>query len=239
MASSSYDGMNIMQKLAKARLAFLNAKIGKSGKNMLLEFKYFELEDIVPTAIRIFDRIGLVAVDDFGDEVATKTIYNASDPTEQPIQFRVKNAEAEVIINKSGKAVTNPLQALGSSITYLRRYLWMVALDITEPDNVDDKIGLPEEEIQQEQPKPKAPATPEKRAEVKEELVSVNTNATEEQITRLKSLCKKLMDLDPENQEEFVNTIAMKTDGFTQIAGTACDELCEKLDQLVGEYGAE
>lgn len=47
-----YEGMNVRQKLAKARLQFLNQKVKKSGKNMHLEFKYFELEDIVPPAIR-------------------------------------------------------------------------------------------------------------------------------------------------------------------------------------------
>ena len=55
-----YEGMNVRQKLAKARLYFLNKKVTKSGKNMNLEFKYFELEDIVPSAIRIFAELGLV-----------------------------------------------------------------------------------------------------------------------------------------------------------------------------------
>ena len=38
-----YESMNVKQKLAKARLYFLNKKVTKSGKNMNLEFKYFEL----------------------------------------------------------------------------------------------------------------------------------------------------------------------------------------------------
>ena len=66
-----YEGMNVRQKLAKARLYFLNQKIKKSGKNMHLEFKYFELEDIVPPAIRIFARVGLTTNIEFTDDKAT------------------------------------------------------------------------------------------------------------------------------------------------------------------------
>ena len=58
-----YESMNVRQKLAKARLYFLNQKVKKSGKNMHLEFKYFELEDIVPPAIRIFARVGLTTLE--------------------------------------------------------------------------------------------------------------------------------------------------------------------------------
>jgi len=239
--ANMYDDMTVMQKLAKARLYFLNQKIGKSGKNVLLEFKYFELEDIVPTAIRIFDRVGLVSVDDFGDDVATKTIFNAAKPGETPLVFRVKYREAEQIVNKNGKAVTNPLQALGSSITYLRRYLWMVALDITEPDNVDDKLGSEgeygTEQAVAEKPKPKKPATPQERAEVKEELVSANADATPEQLEELKGLCKTLRGLDEEKQDEFVQKIAMKTEGFTIIPADVCTELCGKLREIIAEYG--
>lgn len=234
-----YEGMNIMRKLAKARLYFLNSKIGKSGKNVLLEFKYFELQDIVPTAIRIFDRVGLIAVDDFGDETATKTIYNADNPGEPPVQFRVKNQEAEVIINKSGKAVTNPLQALGSSITYLRRYLWMVALDITEPDNVDSSLGESEEELpEQKKDAPKPPATPAERAEIKRELTEEQSeNASQEQLDKLKGLCKALRNADEEKQEEFVQKIALQTKGFTVIPADACDQLIGHLENILAEFG--
>ena len=239
--ANMYDDMTVMQKLAKARLYFLNQRIGKSGKNMQLEFKYFELEDIVPAALRIFDKVGLLAVDDFGDDVATMTIFNAARPGESPLIFRMKYREAEQIVNKYGKTVTNPLQALGASITYLRRYLWMIALEITEPDNVDDKLGsegeFSTEQAAAENPKPKKPATPQERAEVKEELVSTNADATPEQLEELKGLCKTLRGLDEEKQDEFVQKIAMKTEGFTIIPADVCTELCGKLREIIAEYG--
>lgn len=71
-----YEAMNVRQKLAKARLYFLNQKVQKSGKNMHLEFKYFELEDIVPPATRIFARVGLTTEIDFTDEGAVMKVYN-------------------------------------------------------------------------------------------------------------------------------------------------------------------
>lgn len=63
-----YEGMNVRQKLAKARLQFLNQKVKKSGKNMHLEFKYFELRTLYLPAIRIFARVGLTTDIDFTDE---------------------------------------------------------------------------------------------------------------------------------------------------------------------------
>ena len=116
-----YEGMNVRQKLAKARLQFLNQKVKKSGKNMHLEFKYFELEDIVPPAIRIFARVGLTTDIDFTDENgAVMRVYNTDNSEEAPIEFRVPYREVKPIVSNAGKEVTNPMQALGSSITYLR-----------------------------------------------------------------------------------------------------------------------
>lgn len=44
---------NVYQRLLAARAKFLEADVQKTGKNMHLSFKYFELNDIVPPATRI------------------------------------------------------------------------------------------------------------------------------------------------------------------------------------------
>ena len=236
---SNYETMNVRQKLAKARLMFLNEKINKSGKNLKLEFKYFELQDIVPPAIRIFARVGLLGVDNIVEPNATLTVYNTDNLEEDGVVFTMPYRENENIISREGKNVTNNLQTLGMSITYIRRYLWMMALDITEPDSVEPLLG--EEEEEEVIPKPKkkerkAPATTEERKEAKKELVAADKQASEEQIDGLKSLCKELKNLD-ENQEDFISQIALKTDGFTRISETACNALCDNLKEMIGAYG--
>lgn len=244
-----YEGMNVRQKLAKARLYFLNQKVKKSGKNMKLEFKYFELEDIVPPALRIFARVGLVSNTVFDGEKATMTIMNTDNPQEDGIQFVAPYREAGQIISKAGNEVTNPIQALGASITYLRRYLWMMALDITEPDDVDPNLGTETtddtengefaEEAATATPakkEKKAPATVAEREEAKKELTGADGAADEKQVAELKSLCKELMEKD-ETQEDFVQQIAMKTDGFTKITASACAALCQNLEEIIAQYG--
>lgn len=241
-----YESMNVRQKLAKARLYFLNQKVKKSGKNMNLEFKYFELEDIVPPAIRIFARVGLTTNTVFDGEQATMTVYNTDNPIEDGISFVAPYREVEQIVSNKGNTVTNKMQALGSSITYLRRYLWMMVLDITEPDDVDSNLGnVPEDdnEFAEEAaaaPTPKkekkAPATVSEREEAKKELTQTDGTASDEQVSSLKTLCKKLMDKD-ETQEDFVQQIAMKTDGFTNITASACTVLCQNLEEMLAQYG--
>ena len=246
-----YETMNVRQKLAKARLYFLNQKVTKSGKNMHLEFKYFELEDIVPPAIRIFARVGLTTNIEFTDTTATMNVFNTDNPEEAPIAFSVPYREVKPIISNQGKEVTNPMQALGSSITYLRRYLWMTVLDITEPDEIDAALGTDDtteddnefaEEAaaaapaKKEKKGKKAPATVAEREEAKKELTSADGAASEKQVAELKTLCKELMDKD-EDQEEFVQQIAMKTDGFTNITASACTSLCDNLKEIISQYG--
>ena len=243
-----YETMNVRQKLAKARLYFLNQKVQKSGKNMHLEFKYFELEDIVPPAIRIFARVGLTTTTEFNETHAMMFVFNTDNMDEAPMVFSIPYREVKPIISNQGKEVTNPMQALGSSVTYLRRYLWQVVLDITEPDDIDANLGADDstdnefaEEADAAEPvkkerKKKAPATTSERKKAKEELTQADGNADEEQINTLKTLCKTLMETD-EDQEEFVQQIAMKTDGFTNIAASACAELCKNLTEIIDQYG--
>lgn len=238
-----YKDMNVRQKLAKARLYFLNRKVAKTGKNMHLEFKYFELEDIVPVAIRIFANVGLTSYTNFNGETATMTILNADDPDEDGITFTLPYRENKPIISNQGKEVTNPMQALGASTTYLRRYLWMMALDITEPDEVDASLGsddLGGEDTPAPAPKekPKPPATAAERKAAKKDMTATDGPADELQVTALKTACKKLMEMD-ETQEDFVQQIAMKTKGFTEITRSACEQLVNNIGEMIAAYNQE
>lgn len=239
-----YKDMNVRQKLAKARLYFLNRKVAKTGKNMHLEFKYFELEDIVPVAIRIFASVGLTSFTNFNGETASMTVLNVDNPEEPGITFTLPYRENKPIISNQGKEVTNPMQALGASTTYLRRYLWMMALDITEPDEVDASLGSEDLDGSEDTPapapkeKPKPPATAAERKAAKKDMTATYGPADELQVTALKTACKNLMEVD-ETQEDFVQQIAMKTKGFTEITRSACEQLVNNIGEMIAAYNQE
>lgn len=225
--------MNVYQKLLKARLDFLNANVGKTGKNMNLQFMYFELDDIVPVATKIFNEIGLIPIVNFGQDAATMEIINASKP-EEIVDFVIPFKQMEPITSNAGRAVTNEMQALGSSITYVRRYLYMIALDICEHDAIDgEMIGRPE---QPDAPVKKAPATVEQRQEVKQELTAPAENATPLQIKGLKKVLKELVTKDP-TKEEFVTKLGVQTEAFTKITKADCEQVIMKVKQMLATEG--
>ena len=217
---------NVFQKLLKARAMFLESDIQKSGKNMQLSFKYFELDDIVPTATRIFTEVGLIPIVNFSNDTAFMTIVNTDAP-EEMARFAVPFTPLEPIVSNTGKKATNEMQALGSSITYMRRYLYMIALDICESDSIDGNLGAPVPT-----PKSTTPATPEQRQEVKQNLTATDGNATELQIKGLKNVLKKLKDADP-SKEELIAQIAVQTQGFTVISKADCEGLINKITEML------
>ena len=232
--------LNVYQKLIMARGQFLESDAKKTGKNMHLSFKYFELDDIVPTATKIFVELGLIAVVNFTSDVATMNIINTENP-EEVIPFIAPFNQIEPIVSNAGKQATNEMQALGSSITYMRRYLYMLALDICESDSIDANIGKGESSAtapSAPQTEKKAPATPEQRQEVKKELTAKEGNATALQIKGLKNVLKKLKDADP-TKEELIAKIAVETEGFTVITKSDCEAMIQKITAMLEEGGAE
>ena len=222
---------NVYQKLIKAREQFLNADVQKTGKNMHLSFKYFELDDIVPTSIRIFATVGLVPVVNFTTDTATMTIVNTDNP-EDTVAFVAPFNQIAPIMSNAGKQATNEMQALGSSITYMRRYLYMMALDICESDSIDANAGKPVSAPAPAEATPKAPVTPQQRQKVKEELTAPADNATTLQIKGLKSVLKKLKDADP-TKEEMIAQIAVQTKGFTEISKSDCEALITRITTML------
>jgi hypothetical protein len=144
--------MTVYEKLQNARAEFLCHDIKKSGKNKFAGYEYFELGDFMPTITRIFDEVGLCGVVRFTTEQATLTVYDTADGSS--IEFISPMVFA---VSVKGQAI----QDLGSTHTYMRRYLWLLAADVTEHDSVDSLAPA-------EAPKPvKAASKPTTPAEAK------------------------------------------------------------------------
>lgn len=185
-ATKAIRGLNVYGKLAVAREKFLEAPVKKSGVNRFAEYKYFELEDIVPVATSIFADLGLLFIISFDNDIAKGTLVNVDKP-EETIVFTSPMRELEV------KGM-NAVQALGGTETYQRRYLYMVCLDIVEADAFDATNGKPDPGTGKAETSKKSskPATTEERQEVKEDLINKGGEATDVQIKAIKNGLKKL-----------------------------------------------
>jgi hypothetical protein len=124
--------MSVYRKLMEVRVSINRAGLKKSGKNAYAGYEYFELGDFLPLAQEVFLNHGLAGVVSFGKDVATLTIAD----TETGDKVEITSPMAEAMI----KGCT-PVQNLGASETYIRRYLWMAALELSEHDVLDATTG--------------------------------------------------------------------------------------------------
>lgn len=194
---------NIYEKLLLAREMFASANVKKTGKNSYAEFKYFTLEDIVPVKNKIFKQLGIVDIIRFYQEPKTAELYliNADKP-EESVVFSCNLAPDNSLIK-------NPIQSEGAVQTYVRRYLYMLVLDIIEADLIEETSGKPEPGKQADK-KPSKPVSPEKKEEIKEEILQPDGLAEEVQIKSIKRGLKKLRDKDLDKYTDYVNNTILK-----------------------------
>ena len=188
MATEKNQASNVYGKLLEARKRFLEAGIKKEGVNRYAGFKYFRLDEIIPVKQAIFRDLGLADVITFGNEVATLTIFNVDNP-EECIEFMSQLAPDESMIK-------NPIQKVGAIQTYVRRYLYLLALDIIESDGIEETTDKPVDEdgkpAKTEAKKSNRPATTKEREETKGELINQDGEFTKTQRTAIVNGLKKL-----------------------------------------------
>ena len=128
--------MSVYKKLQEARIDLQSRPLKKSGKNKFAGFEYFELGDFLPTIQNIFIEKGLCGTITFYTDIAILTIVDIDKP-EDKIEFKSPMSTAEL---KGCHAIQN----LGAVQTYLRRYLWVAAMEIVEHDSLDAITGKDE-----------------------------------------------------------------------------------------------
>ena len=131
--------MSVYKKLNEARKKFHSLKLEKTGHNKFAGYKYFELADFLVPALGVFEEVGLLGVVSFTADIAFLHIVDVDDP-----------AGLITITSPMSTAALkgcHEIQNLGAVQTYLRRYLWVSALEIVEHDAIDsskpvDSVGV-------------------------------------------------------------------------------------------------
>jgi hypothetical protein len=123
------NNMKVYGKLAQARVKLQQSNLKKTGKGH--GFVYFELGDFLPRINEIFNELKLSSFTSITSETAKMTIADAEDGSTMTFEVPFANFKGD------DKRKLQEVQELGGSITYLTRYLWVLALNIIEPDTVD------------------------------------------------------------------------------------------------------
>ena len=133
---------NVYEKLAEARVMLQNKKLKKTGYNKYGGFSYFELSDFLPSVNEIFAQLKLCS-----QFSLTKEIYDDNATNDVAKLFVINTEEpSDVLLFSSPVAEANmkgavAIQQLGAMHTYMRRYLWLIAMEICENDEIDATSG--------------------------------------------------------------------------------------------------
>lgn len=125
--------MSAKSKLNAARKIFHGREIKKTGWNDFSKYPYFELADFLVPALEIFESLNLSGIVSFGVELASMTITDLDDETSTVVITSP--------MSTASLKACHEVQNLGAVETYIRRYLWVAALEIVEHDAIDSGPG--------------------------------------------------------------------------------------------------
>lgn len=219
--------LGLYEKINEIRKEFHESGTKKSGVNRYAEYKYFTLEDIIPKAQELARKYNLTTLFNF-TEVATLTVIDndaisfAKDAPFEINQSMISTTFASPMATQAMPKGGTEVQNLGAVQTYLRRYLYMLLLDLVEVDEVEETSGQPDTPTKAPVAKEKkttvkatatkksnAPATPKEREAAKDNVIDKDGEASDTQIKSIKNGLKKLRDKDA-GHEDFIKKVALK-----------------------------
>jgi len=121
------DKKSIVEKLSIIRKELQERDIKKSGRNAFVGFKYYELNDILGHINELNAKYGVVDVINLYQDRAVLTLTDGEEMIDFEVPFE----------NFEGQQKMLKIQQFGSNITYYRRYLYLLAYNISEYDVVD------------------------------------------------------------------------------------------------------
>lgn len=149
-----YKNMSFYERIMTLRAFFAKRQVRGTGAGKSLDrtgeneedFEFIQLSDFLPEAeLRCMD-LGLFPVVSFEGLVAEMTVYDElSDRS-----IKISTPTCSVKPGSSGQL----LQAVGAQISYSRRYLWYMFLDLCTHDELDEGLynqGKPQKRMEYQQ----------------------------------------------------------------------------------------
>lgn len=130
--------IHVAKKLAKARAKLTEMCLKKSGKNKNIDVDYFELKDFLPQTNLICYEIGLLPMVDIRLNKKEASIRIIDTDSGETLTFTIP---IESVSLRNGQAMQN----LGALNTYARRYLYMIAFEISDKDIIDSEMDYSDE----------------------------------------------------------------------------------------------
>ena len=160
------DKLNIHQAMLKFHAEFNG--VDKTGFNPHFKSQHFTLEDIIHTTTPILNRLGLYVAHQVDGSSLLTSIYNS---------------EGESLRSNMPMTLSNSPQAIGSMLTYYRRYNLCSLLNIAEKDDDGEaamvEADLAEQRAKKTKPVPKPPPTDAQKSTLLDYVESGDLNARE------------------------------------------------------------
>ena len=120
---------NIYVKLSEMRVDLQKKGLQKTGENLHSHFKYYEMDDFLPYCNEIAAVHKTLFIYEMREKDAILKLINCENVEEQLV-FIIPIAVASV-------PGASAIQNIGALATYTRRYLYMIAWEISEKDDCD------------------------------------------------------------------------------------------------------
>ena len=120
--------MQVKKQLSAAKVEIHQSGLKMSGKNTFQGYEYFTLDDLCAKVTQILTKHDLLESTTYNPDNNCYELMIMSTSDDSHLIFRIPYALPQT-------KGTNDIQALGGSITYSRRYLLLMALQLTETDD--------------------------------------------------------------------------------------------------------
>lgn len=180
-----------MQRILTARKEIAETGISKDKSGF--KFKYVDLPQIEQKVNEACFKNDIFCWFDFNEGRATLSLFDALDLEKAPFSISITPNECK------SNDKNNPIQDTGAMMTYMRRYLYMSAFQISEHDRVDSM--LPEQP--EEEPKKESQAKTEEASGIP--FPTVENEKIREMLVEIRSMDESYIDkmLQYKNTEDF------------------------------------